>query len=89
MMAESEMIRERAERSCRMPREELRSKVRGQEVSVAHEENAGYTLFRAPIGRSIMSAKGQRKIRNGGMVADLCVVNHNATLSRRRQKQQQ
>lgn len=89
MIANSRMIPERTGRSGRVAHEELRSRAQGQEVSVAYEENAGYTVFGTSIGRSIMSAKGQRKIRYGGIAVNLRFVSHNATFSQPRQKQQQ
>jgi hypothetical protein len=87
MKVESEMMLERVGRFCCVPREELCSKVPGQEVSVAHEENAGYTLFWDNMGLSITSSRGLRKITYGGSDVNLCFVSYGATLSRYGQKQ--
>ena len=82
------MIMERAERLCRISHERLRSKMRGPEFSVAHEGNAGCAFFGSPIGRSIMSAKDQRKAWYGGIDGDLPLLSHSATLFQGRWKRQ-
>jgi hypothetical protein len=87
MKDESEMMLERVGRSCRVPREELCSKVPGQEVSVAHEENAGCTLLWDNMSLSITSSRGLRKNTCGGSDVNLCFVSYGATLSRYGQKQ--
>jgi hypothetical protein len=81
------MMLERVERSCRVPRKELCSRVPGQEVSVAHEENAGCTLFWDNMALSITSSRGLHKITYGGSDVNLCFVSYGATLSRYGQKQ--
>jgi hypothetical protein len=54
---------------------------------VAHEENAGYTLFRDNMSLSITSSRGLRKITCGGSDVNLGFISYGATLSRYGQKQ--
>jgi hypothetical protein len=80
MIADRGIFQEQAGRLC--------TQAQGQEISVAHEENAGYTVFGTSIGWSIMSVKGQRgKIRYGSVAVDPRFLGQSVTLSRPRQKQ--
>ena len=86
IMVEWKKVCERAERRCQMS--QVCNKVRVKEVSLAHMENAGYTLFVSPMRKSIMSAKGQRKVRHDGIDSDFRVVSRNVSLFQHKRKHQ-